>query len=139
MTYKRGKKGIYWYRFMWQGELVRESTHQTNDKVARQMEAAHRTSLAKGEVGIRHKKPVPTLSDICCNRIEPWAKIRPSWLWYRSGIRPLLAYRTIASTKLDSITSEVIGLCGSSPVGWARTWDDQPGTPSPATMPTASC
>jgi hypothetical protein len=27
------------------------------------MEAAHRTALAKGEVGIREKKPVPTLKD----------------------------------------------------------------------------
>jgi integrase len=32
---------------MWQGRLVRESTKQGNDKVARQMEAARRTSLAK--------------------------------------------------------------------------------------------
>src|SRR6266849_4856768 len=48
--------GIYWYKFMWNGELVRESTKQGNDKVARQMESAHRTSLAKGEVGIREKK-----------------------------------------------------------------------------------
>ena len=48
--YKRGR--IYWYKFMWNGETVRESTKQGNDRVARQMEAAHRTSLAKGEVGI---------------------------------------------------------------------------------------
>ena len=33
-----------------------QSTKQGNDKVARQMEAAHRTSLAKGEVGIREKQ-----------------------------------------------------------------------------------
>ena len=45
--YKRGE--VYWYKFMWNGKLVRESTKQGNDKVARQMEAAHRTSLAKGE------------------------------------------------------------------------------------------
>jgi hypothetical protein len=32
---------------MWKGELVRESTKQSNDKVARQIEAAHRTRLAK--------------------------------------------------------------------------------------------
>jgi hypothetical protein len=48
--YKRGE--VYWYKFMWQGKLVRESTKRGNDKVARQMEAAHKTSLAKGEVGI---------------------------------------------------------------------------------------
>jgi hypothetical protein len=50
MIYKRGK--TYWYKFMWNGNSVRESTKQGNDKVARQMEAAHKTSLAKGEVGI---------------------------------------------------------------------------------------
>src|SRR5437773_9617628 len=49
--YKRGR--IYWYKFMWNGEVVRESTRQTNQNTARQMEAAHRASLAKGEVGIR--------------------------------------------------------------------------------------
>ena len=70
--YKRG--GVYWYKFMWKGEVVRESTKQGNDKVARQMEAAHRTSLAKGEVGIRDKKQSPTLADFCDCRFEPWAK-----------------------------------------------------------------
>ena len=105
---RRGSCGYYWYKFMWNGKLVRESTKQGNDDVARQMEAAHRTSLAKGEVGIREKNPVPTLSEFCSERVEPWAKVRPSWLWYRSGVRPLLAYRRIAGTKLDEITSESI-------------------------------
>ena len=44
-TFKRGD--IYWYKFMFEGELIRESTKQGNDKVARQMESAHRTRLAK--------------------------------------------------------------------------------------------
>src|SRR5215831_18487715 len=52
--YKRGD--VYWYKFMWQGRLVRESTKQGNDKTARKMEAAHRTRLAEGPVGIREKK-----------------------------------------------------------------------------------
>jgi len=53
--FKRGR--IYWYKFMWNGELIREPTKQGSDKVARQIEAAHRTSLAKGEVGIRDQPP----------------------------------------------------------------------------------
>jgi hypothetical protein len=61
MIYKRGK--TYWYKFMWQGVLVRESTKQGNDKVARQMESAHRTSFAKGEVGLREPKKIPTLKE----------------------------------------------------------------------------
>jgi len=40
---EKGSCGVYWYKFMWNGTLVRESTRQGNDKVARQMEAAHRT------------------------------------------------------------------------------------------------
>jgi integrase len=44
-TYKRGS--VYWYKFMWKSKLVRESTRQGNDKVARQMESAHRSRLAK--------------------------------------------------------------------------------------------
>ena len=43
--YRRG--AIYWYKFGWQGKLVRESTRQGYDKVARQMERAHFTRLAK--------------------------------------------------------------------------------------------
>ena len=108
--YKRGE--VYWYKFMWQGRSVRESTKQGNDKVARQMEAAHRTSLAKGEVGIREKKPAPTLKDFCERRFEPWAKATfehtclNNWLWFRAGIRRLTSYEPLANVKLDEITNE---------------------------------
>ncbi len=110
MIFKRGK--IYWYKFMWNGVLVRQTTKQGNDKVARQMEAAHRTSLAKGEVGIREKKAVPTLKEFCDKRFEPWAKatFEPAsannWMWYRSGIRRLTAYDGLAKLPLDQITNE---------------------------------
>jgi hypothetical protein len=43
--YKRGK--VYWYKFSFNGVEIRESTKQTNDKVARTMESAHRARLAK--------------------------------------------------------------------------------------------
>jgi integrase len=106
--YKRG--GVYWYKFMWQGKLVRESTKQGNDKVARQMEAAHRTSLAKGEVGIREKRTVPTLTEFCEKRFEPWVQsttAKKTWLdFYRVGLRAIESYRSLASLKLDEVTSE---------------------------------
>ncbi len=111
MIYKRGK--FYWYKFMWQGQLVRESTRQRNDKVARQMESAHRTSLAKGEVGIREPKSIPTLNAFCESRVEPWARAtferacRKNWTWYRTGIRALTKYKPLAGAGLDEITSEL--------------------------------
>src|SRR5262249_23472185 len=107
MIYKRGN--VYWYKFVFNGELTRESTKQGNDKVARQMEAAHKTSLAKGEVGIREKKAIPSLADFSKNRIEPWASRRPSWLWYRAGLRALLRYKPLANLRLNEISAEQVG------------------------------
>jgi hypothetical protein len=57
-----------------EGELARKSTKQRNDKVARQIESAHRTSLAKSEVGTREKKIVPTLAEYVRSRFLPWAE-----------------------------------------------------------------
>ena len=62
-VYKQPKSKYWWYKFIWNGEQIRESTKQTSKRVAEQMEAAHRTALAKGEVGIRERKPVPTLKE----------------------------------------------------------------------------
>jgi integrase len=99
---------------MWQGKLIRESTKQGNDKVARNMESAHRTSLAKGEVGIREKKPSPILSEFITHRFEPWAKARfeknvpKTWLWYRTTMRAIKKYKPLAMASLDEISSEKI-------------------------------
>ncbi len=111
-TYKRG--GVYWYKFLWQGKLIRESTRQGNDKIARNIESAHRASLAKGEVGIREKKPVPTLKDFRDARVEPWAKAsfenttRKSWLWYRTGMRALKSYKPLADRPINEIKGELV-------------------------------
>ena len=111
---KRRSCGVYWFKFVWNGKLVRESTKQGNDKVARQMEAAHKTSLAKGEVGIREKRPVPTLKESCDRRLEPWAKAtfehtcKNNWFWFRAGIRRLRACESLAKATLDEITNEKV-------------------------------
>jgi integrase len=111
MIYKRGK--TYWYKFMWAGEPVRKSTKQRNDKVARQMESAHRTSLAKGEVGIRDRRPVPTLGEFVDRRFEPWARSTfessapKTWRdFYKVGIRAIKEFRELGNLRLDEITSE---------------------------------
>jgi integrase len=110
---KRGTCGTYWYKFMWQGKLVRGSTKQGSDKIARQMESAHRTSLAKGEVGIREKKVAPTFADFVKLRFEPWAKSvcesQPkTWLWYRNGMRRLSAFAPLADLRLNEINGESV-------------------------------
>lgn len=107
-VFKRGR--VYWYKFMWDGLMVRRSTRQTNQNAARQMESAHRTSLARGEVGLRDKKIVPTLADFISQRFEPWAEVSTSsktWLdYYRPGLRTIRRYKPLANLRLDEITSE---------------------------------
>jgi integrase len=110
--YKRGD--VYWYKFMWNGQLIRESTKQGNDKTARKMEAAHRTRLAEGLVGIREKKRT-TLGDFIKNRFEPWAKGKfednatKTWKgWYEPSIRTVQAYAPLCRRALPDITTEHI-------------------------------
>jgi integrase len=110
--FKRGR--VYWYHFFFNGQHVQESTKQGNPRLARQMEAAHRCALAKGEVGFRERKLVPTLAEFCRARVEPYAKAKfekPSpntWLWYRFSLNTIRAYDSLAKRKLDEITSEHI-------------------------------
>jgi integrase len=106
--YKRSK--IYWYKFMWKGEVMRESTRQGSDKVARQMEAAHRTALAKGEVGIREKKPTPLLRDFLKNDFLPFAETKhadkPLTLRYYKQGAAMLSKSSMAGLKLDDLTDQ---------------------------------
>src|SRR5450755_3102353 len=108
--YKRGQ--IYWYKFTFNGEAIRESTRQKNQHIARDMESAHRTSLAKGEVGIRDKKTTPTLGEFCRKRFAPWVESTSSlktWRdFYRVGLMAIQAYDPLASLNLDAITTERI-------------------------------
>lgn len=77
------------------------------------MESAHRTSLAKGEVGIREKKAVPTLREFIERRFEPWVEsvfsAKPKTrIWYRNGMRRLLSHAPLSSRPLNEITGECV-------------------------------
>src|SRR5450631_4066804 len=106
--YKRG--GVYWYKFQWKGALIRESTKQGNDKVARSMEAAHKTSLAKSEVGIRDKRPVQTLKEFLKNDFLPFAETKhaakPLTLRYYKQGAAMLTKFSMAGLKLDDLTDQ---------------------------------
>jgi integrase len=112
-VYKQPKSKYWWYKFTWNGEAVRESTKQTNKRVAEQMEAAHRTALAKGEVGIREKAPVPTLADFADHEFLPFVrstfKEKPNTLrFYENSVSNLKGYAKLANLSLDVITSDVV-------------------------------
>ena len=81
-VYRRNR--VWWYRFTWNGEAIRESTKQTNKRIAEQMESAHKTSLAKGEVGLRDRKPAPRSASsprpISCRSAERRSPPKPKRL-----------------------------------------------------------
>jgi integrase len=111
-VYKRGK--VWWYKFNWNGETIRESTKQSNKRVAEQMEATHKTSLAKGEVGLRDRKPTQTLREFAESDFLPFVRstfaAKPKTLkYYEYGAKSLLAFERIADARLDTITGETIG------------------------------
>ena len=99
-------KGTNWhYRFMFRGKVVRRSTKQTSHKVALQLEAEHKSKLAKGEAGIFDKPPVPTLAEFSREFLS-WAETTfqaklKTWLYYRNGVRRLLEYQPLHSLALD--------------------------------------
>jgi integrase len=113
-VYKQAKSKYWWYKFTWNGEQIRESTKQANKRIAEQMEAAHRTSLAKGEVGIRDRKPAPTLRDFAERDFLPFVRSTftakaKTQKYYEYGVKALLSFEKLAAMRLDAITTETIG------------------------------
>jgi integrase len=109
-VYKRG--GVYWYKFFFKGERVQESARTGNRTTARQIEAGHKTRLAKGEVGIIEKKAAPTLRDFApkfTTAIETLCASKPATIrFYQSKLDALLKYEPLASCPLDQIEEEAI-------------------------------
>lgn len=110
-VYKRG--GVWWFKFSWNGESTRESTKQGNKRIAEQIESARKTQLAKGEVGIRDRKPVPTMAQFADHDFLPFVRstsaAKPRTVaFYENSVRNLKAYDKLAGLKLDTITSDVI-------------------------------
>jgi integrase len=69
--FKRGR--VYWYKFMWNGELIRESTKQGNDRKARQIEAAHKTRLATQQDAKEEARLRLMCSNVLlCDECEKW-------------------------------------------------------------------
>jgi integrase len=108
--YKRGR--VYWYHFIFNGEPIQESTKQRNRNVARQIEAAHRTALAKGEAGIFERPPAPTLKDFrerFTKTIETRSAEKPRTVqFYMQQYTQLLDFDRLASARLDKIDEALI-------------------------------
>ena len=108
--YKRGS--TYWYEFQFNGERIQESAQTGNKDAARQIEAAHRVRLAKGEAGIAKRPPAPTLKDFSPRferTIETDCADKPATVrFYKEKLRRLLGDPQLAGRRLDAIDEAVI-------------------------------
>ena len=106
--YKRG--GVYWFHFVFNGRHIQRSTKQTNRRTAREIEAAYRTKLAKGEVGIIEPKPVPAFQ-AAMKEFLAWSEhehaAHPNThKRYQTSAKPLM--RHFRDVRLDAITPEEV-------------------------------
>jgi len=111
-VYKRRKN--YSYTFLFRGDRIQRSTRQSDRRVARQMEAAHRTALAKGEVGILERRPAPTLGDFSQRFLDNTglgrrrAPRESTVMFYAECMNQILSYEPLAGAKLGAITPELV-------------------------------
>ena len=107
-VFKRGE--FYWYEFWFQGRRYRRSSGVRNQRAAGDIERAFRTALAKGEVGITERKPVPgfrsAMSDFLEWSEEEHAAHPRTHARYRVSSVALL--RHFGDTPLDKITPEEV-------------------------------
>ena len=108
--YKRG--GVYWYNFKFNGESIQASAKTGNKEAARQIEAAHRVRLARGEAGIYERVPAPTFRDFAPrfeSAIVTEHADKPATIgFYQEKLRRLLEDSQLAGTRLDLIDEAII-------------------------------
>jgi integrase len=72
--YKRN--GVWWFHFVFKGRHIQKSSNVGNKRDAETIQAAYRTQLAKGEVGIEEPKPkkvIPSFSQAMKDFLE-WSE-----------------------------------------------------------------
>ncbi|MCS6954471.1 MAG: site-specific integrase [Bryobacterales bacterium] len=107
--YKRGN--TWWYEFVFQGRRVRRSTHQRNKHVALMMMNAHRTALAKGQVGLEDKPAPPTVAEFADEFRQAIAAecTRPRTIeFYCQKLARLLDFAPLAKARLDQVDEALI-------------------------------
>jgi len=105
-TFKRGD--VYWYEFVYDGRRYRKSANVKNQRVAGDIERAFRTALAKGDVGITERKPVPTFNEAMTDFLK-WSEqehVEHPSTHRRIKVSSIALLNHFGSSPLDKITPE---------------------------------
>jgi integrase len=110
--YKRNPKGCYWFRFEYKGQQIRRSTGVKNAEDAKDIAAAYRTKLARGEVGleVEEQKTIPSFTEAMKEFLEwseeQYAAHPNTHRRYVTSSKALL--RFFKNTPLNKIDSDLV-------------------------------
>ena len=104
--FKRGS--VYWYHFYFNGQHIQESTKQGNPKLARTMEAAHRTRLVKAAAGIEEPMLSPRLSEFAEEFLKLVKVERKPQTYRRYSVSLVSLKEAFGNKRLSEITPEEI-------------------------------
>jgi hypothetical protein len=111
-VYKRQDSEYYWFKFSFGGKLYQRPAKVRNRREAERIEAAFRTMLANGEVGIEDQKPVPTLREFSQSFIDfvqtRHANKPETVKFYASRLKRLLGWEKLRETRLNLIDEALI-------------------------------
>jgi integrase len=111
-VYKRKDSEYYWYKFMHDGRLYQRPAKVKNKREAEKIEAAFRTLLANGEVGLEDQTPAPTLREFAqqfIDFIETRHANKPETIkFYANRLKRLLEWETMRESRLDRIDEGLI-------------------------------
>jgi len=115
--FKRGN--VYWFHFVFERRHYQQSTKQGSKTVARQIEAAIRSDLAKGRVGIEKQQSLPTLEEFKRRVMEEVRKLHeadhPRTIeFYEQTFKRVLSFRPLAKANLRDIDEELIARFSTS-------------------------
>lgn len=107
--FKRNDSKFWWFHFEYNNKHHQKSTKTANKREAREIEAAYRTQLAKGEVGLEAKKKIPNFDEAMSDFLK-WSEsehAKPNThKRYVTSSKALLRY--FKQDALDTITPEKI-------------------------------
>lgn len=101
MVYKRGN--IWWFKFVFNGQLISRTTRQTNKKVAAAMEADFKRGLQRGELGLS-ETAIPEFAAAIKQFIEWTAMTSKASTAKRHETSSAALLKAFAGRKLSSIT-----------------------------------
>jgi integrase len=111
-VYKRGRSGIYWMRFCFEGRNIQRSTRLRNRREAKDYEAEMRSRLVREGLGILERKSIPTLRQFAerfAAEIAIQCAAKPATIrFYEQQMKALLGWAPLADAQLNTIDAALL-------------------------------